>query len=103
MSDIAVWFSSGAASAVAGHLTLQQYGQTDNVRILNNPVIEEDSDNLRFLKDVEQWLGVEIETVKNHKYPSCSAVDVWNKRKFMSGLHGAPCTLELIPYINRRT
>lgn len=95
MSDIAVWFSSGAASAVAGHLTLQQYGHTDNVRILNNPVIEEDSDNLRFLKDVEQWLGVEIEIVRNHKYPSCSAVDVWNKRKFMSGVHGAPCTLEL--------
>lgn len=95
MDTIAVWFSCGAASAVAAKLTLEQYGDTCNVLILNNPVIEEDSDNIRFLKDVEQWLGISIQTVTNHKYPSCSAVDVWNKRQFMSGTHGAPCTLEL--------
>lgn len=92
---IAVWFSCGAASAVAAKLTLQQYGAVCNVRVLNNPVLEEDRDNVRFLHDVEIWLGVEIETVINHKYPSCSAVDVWDKRSYMSGNEGAPCTLEL--------
>ena len=95
MDTIAVWFSSGAASAVAAHLTLLKYGKTSNVVILNNPVIEEDEDNLRFLKDVERWLDVPIEIIKNHKYPSCSAVDVWDKRQYMSGVSGAPCTLEL--------
>lgn len=95
METIAVWFSSGAASAVAAMQTLAQYGDTCNVRVLNNPVIEEDADNLRFLRDVEDWLGVEIETVKNHKYPNCSAVEVWDKRGYMSGNAGAPCTLEL--------
>jgi len=92
---IAVWFSCGAASAVAAKKTIEQYGDTCEVRVINNPIAEEDSDNIRFLKDVEKWLGVEIETAVNSKYPSCSAVDVWEKRKYMSGVSGAPCTLEL--------
>lgn len=95
METIAVWFSCGAASAVAAMLTKQQYGATCLVRVLNNPVIEEDPDNVRFLRDVQEWLGLPIETVKNHKYPSCSAVDVWERRNYMAGNAGAPCTLEL--------
>jgi len=92
---IAVWFSCSAASAVAAMKTIEQYGDSCNVRVVNNPIKEEDSDNLRFLKDVEKWLGVKIESAINSKYPSCSAVDVWEKRSFMSGPKGAPCTLEL--------
>lgn len=92
---IAVWFSCGAASAVAAKKTIERYGNLCDVRIINNPVIEEDVDNLRFLRDVEGWLGVKIEFATNPKYPSCSTVDVWEKRKFMAGPKGAPCTLEL--------
>ena len=92
---IIVWFSSGAASAVAAMKTIEQYGGTCNIRIVNNPIKEEDEDNVRFFKDVEKWLGVNVEIAINHKYPSCSAVDVWNTRSFMSGPRGAPCTLEL--------
>lgn len=95
METIAVWFSCGAASAIAAMQTKIQYGHDCAIRILNNPVIEEDTDNRRFLKDVEDWIGIEIETVTNHKYPSCSAVDVWERRGYMSGVHGAPCTIEL--------
>lgn len=89
---IAVWFSCGVASAVAAKLTLDKY---DNVRIVNCPIAEEDSDNLRFRMDVEAWLGVSIETAVNPKFPRCSAVEVWEKRRFMSGPKGAPCTIEL--------
>jgi len=92
---IVVWFSSGAASAVAAMKTIEQYGDTCNIKVVNNPVVEEDLDNLRFLKDVGEWLNVDIETSYNNKYPSCSAADVWRKRKFMSGPKGAPCTIEL--------
>lgn len=92
---IAVWFSSGAASAVAAFKTLEQYSDSHQIRIVNNPVLEEDSDNLRFLSDVGSWLNVEIETASNPKYPSNSAVDVWAKRKYMAGVSGAPCTTEL--------
>lgn len=92
---IAVWFSCGAASAVAAYLTLQKYGGTHTVRIINNPIAEEDTDNRRFLDDVQEWLQHDIEFAINRKYPSASCVDVWEKRKFMSGTHGAPCTMHL--------
>ena len=92
---IAVWFSCGAASAVAAKKTIEKYGDIAKIRVINNPVIEEHQDNQRFLKDVEAWLGVPVEFATNSKYPSCSAVEVWAKRKFMSGPEGAPCTLEL--------
>ena len=92
---IAVWFSCGAASAVAAHQTIKMYGSTHTIRIINNPVIEEDKDNLRFLHDVERWLAISIEFASNPKYTNCSAVEVWEKRAFMSGPLGAPCTIEL--------
>lgn len=92
---IAVWFSCGAASAVAAKKTVERYGSSADIRVLNNPVIEEDEDNRRFLKDVEAWVGVKIESVAAKKFPSASAVDVWAKHKYMSGVSGAPCTMEL--------
>lgn len=88
---IAVWFSCGAASAVAAKLTLDKYGK-HRVRVVNNPVLEEDKDNRRFLNDVQDWLGVEIESATHHKYPDGSAVKVWDDRGYMSGVAGAPCT-----------
>jgi hypothetical protein len=92
---IAVWFSCGAASAVAAKKTIELYGSTHEIRVINNPILEEDPDNQRFLKDVEKWLGVKIEFAINPKYPNCSAVEVWEDRKFMAGPLGAPCTGEL--------
>jgi hypothetical protein len=89
---IAVWFSCGVASAVTALKTLEKYSGQYNVRIVNNPVIEEDEDNLRFKADIEKLLGVKIETAINKDYPSCSAVDVWEHQRFMSSPYGAPCT-----------
>ena len=34
---IAVWFSCGAASAVAAKLTIERYGATHDIRVVNNP------------------------------------------------------------------
>jgi PP-loop superfamily ATP-utilizing enzyme len=92
---IAVWFSSGAASAVAAKLTVEQYGNRCDVHLVNNPVREEDPDNLRFLRDIETWIGVEVEFAVNADYPSSSAVDVWDRRGGMVFPHGAPCTVSL--------
>ena len=91
---IAVWFSNGAASAVALKLTLDRYGR-DNVRAVNNPVAEEDPDNLRFQADVSAWLGIEIEHARHPLYPNSSAVEVWDRRHAMVFPHGAPCTTHL--------
>ena len=92
---IAVWFSCGAASAVAAKLTLELYSHNNKVSVLNNPITEEDGDNQRFLRDCESWLGVQIQSVVSSKYPEQSCKDVWEARRFMSGPMGAPCTLEL--------
>lgn len=92
---IAVWFSCGAASAVAAKMTLEKYGNDFAVRIINNPVAEEHPDNRRFLRDVEEWIGKKIEVCVNPNHPNASAVEVWEKRRYMSGIAGAPCTGEL--------
>jgi hypothetical protein len=89
---IAVWFSCGAASAVAAKKTIDKYGDTHNIIVVNNPVVNEHADNVRFLKDVEKWIGKEIVFAINPKYPTCNIVDVFDKRNYMSGVAGAPCT-----------
>ena len=91
---VVVWFSCGAASAAAAKLTIDLFGK-ENVRVVNNPVAEEGDDNPRFLRDVEKWLGVEIENRPNPKFPSNSAYDVWEKEKAMAFPTGAPCTRHL--------
>jgi hypothetical protein len=92
---IVVWFSSGAASAVAAKKTIELYAHLCDIVIVNNPIANEDTDNLRFLYDVEKWLGVKIEFAKNKRYPECNIEEVFDDRQYMSGIHGAPCTLEL--------
>lgn len=92
---IAVWFSCGAASAVAAKFTVDMFGATNTVRVLNNPVAEEHYDNQRFRRDVSDWIGVDIETVVNPDWPAASCKEVWTKRRFMAGKDGAPCTTEL--------
>ncbi|MEO9230891.1 MAG: hypothetical protein ABI216_18365 [Devosia sp.] len=92
---IAVWFSSGAASAVALKRTVERYGNLCTIRTVNNPIAEEDADNLRFLHDVEQWAGVTVEFARHEDYLAASAVDVWDRRGGMAFPHGAPCTVAL--------
>lgn len=92
---IAVWFSCGAASAVAAKKTIEKYGQSADIRIVNNIVDEEDIDNRRFLKDVEKWLGYPIEIARYSKLSHTSARRVWEDGKFMGGKNGANCTTQL--------
>lgn len=89
---IVVWFSCGAASAIAAKKTIEIFGANNNIRVVNTPVKEEHHDNRRFLKDVENWLNckIEIATAKD-----TSAVDVWKRKNYISGIKGAPCTTEI--------
>lgn len=89
---IVVWFSHGAASAVAWAETVKRYGAICEVRGVTNPVIEEDPDNLRFGEDVARWIGAMLTQWCNPLFPSGSAVEVWEKRNAMSFPWGAPCT-----------
>ncbi len=92
---IVVWFSCGAASAVAAKKTIEKYGHQADIKIVNNPILEEDEDNRRFLNDVQEWLNHPIEIAKNANFPDCSAKTVWHQRRYMSGVVGAPCTTVL--------
>ena len=92
---IVVWFSCGAASAVAWKEVVRRYGDRCQVVAVNNPVAEEDADNKRFARDVAAWVGGEILFATNKRYPTNSAVDVWDHRGGMSFPNGAPCTVLL--------
>jgi hypothetical protein len=92
METITVWFSCGAASAVAAKKTIEKYGKTHNILIVNNPIIEEHEDNRRFLKDIEEYIQQPVVEAKNKNFPNASIVEVFEKNKYMSGIKGAPCT-----------
>ena len=82
-SRTASWFSCGAASAVATKLTSPDviaYCETGS----------EHPDNRRFLIDCEKWFGKEVTILQNPDFRD--TWDVWEKRKYISGINGAPCT-----------
>lgn len=92
---IVVWFSNGAASAVAWQETLARYGNDCDVRAVNNPVAEEDEDNLRFGRDVAAWLKRDLTFHRNPRFPFGSAENVWDDVGAMVFPQGAPCTVHL--------
>ena len=86
MSRVLSWVSAGAASAVATMLSPEAvpvYCETG----------AEHPDNERFLLDCEAWFGRTITRLRSEKY--ASTWDVWEKRRFLAGINGAVCTLEL--------
>lgn len=97
MSRTICWFSCGAASAVATKLTLKD---TPDAIVAYCETGAEHPDNERFLKDCEDWFGKEVTRIKSEQY--ASTWDVWEKRRYLAGISGAPCTSELkfIPRLN---
>lgn len=85
------WFSCGAASAVAAKMTLAAH--PDSVVVYCDTMQDEHPDNRRFFDDVERWLGVKIERLTSTKYATVD--DVFEKRRYMSGVAGAICTTEM--------
>jgi hypothetical protein len=86
-----VWFSCGAASAVAAKLTLQRDASAEIVYC--DTSASEHPDNLRFMADVERWLGKPVIRIKSEKYTTVD--EVFEKRRYMSGVKGALCTTEM--------
>lgn len=93
--NIVVWFSCGAASAIAAKIVVDKYGKDNNVMVVNNPIKEEHIDNVRFKNDIANWIGQDIINATNKDFPDCSIKTVFDKRKYMSGVAGAPCTMLL--------
>ena len=91
------WFSCGDASAVASKLAIKKYEEIDVVYCDTG---SEHSDNTRFLKDIEKWLGQEIITMKNEKYKDIW--DVFEKERWLVGVKGARCTTELKKWVRHQ-
>lgn len=90
---IVSWFSCGTASATTTKLVLARYKATHDVTIARCIVPEEHPDNDRFAADCEEWFGQAIINLKSTEYESCE--DVWARERYMSGIGGARCTVEM--------
>ena len=85
------WFSSGAASAVMTKLALSKNPNVLPVQCdLGN---SEDDDNRRFTADCEAWFGKPVLRIKSERYDNID--EVFEKRKYLAGIAGAPCTSEM--------
>lgn len=88
-----VWFSAGAASAVAAKLT------PDAVVVYVDPGSEH-PDNARFVADVAVWLGRPVTVLRSDRY--VDTWDVWARKRYLNGPDGAPCTGELKRRVRHR-
>jgi len=88
---ILVWFSCGAASAVAAKLAVEKY--PDCEVLYCDTLAYEHPDNVRFLGDVEKWIGKKVKLLKSKKYTDI--YDVFDKTGWLVGVGGARCTKEL--------
>ena len=84
------WFSAGAASAIATRMTLVRLPDAIPVYCETG---SEHTDNERFMRDCEKWWGRDIVRLKSDQYSD--TWDVWEHRKYVAGIKGAPCTGEL--------
>lgn len=87
-----VWFSCGAASAIAAKLALHVYGDACQVLYCDTFAYEH-PDNRRFFADVQRWLDHPITVLRSEKYTDI--YDVFEKTGYLVGDKGARCTTEL--------
>lgn len=86
------WFSCGAASAVATKLTLRAH-DPESGAIVYCDTGAEHPDNRRFLADCQHWFNWPVQSIKSEKY--ADTWEVWEKRRYLAGIDGALCTVEL--------
>jgi hypothetical protein len=82
-----IWWSTGAASAV---MTWHALLRWPDAIIARCETANEDPDNYRFEADVMAKLNRTVTLLKSDEYDS--VWDVWQKKRYMSGIKGAPCT-----------
>lgn len=82
-----MWWSTGAASAIAARLILREVPDALIVRCETN---NEDPDNYRFEADVMRWLNASVTLLKSDRFDSVP--EVWRRERYMAGINGASCT-----------
>lgn len=91
---VVCWFSCGVTSAVSIKKALDKYRDIYNFEIYYCHINSAHSDNKRFLKECENWFKHKIITIHNKKGYK-DQFDVIEKTRFINGVGGARCTLEL--------
>lgn len=87
-------FSCGAASAVAGRLTITKHGAAQ-VLVVNAYIEREHPDNRRFLTDCERWFGVPIVVLRDTKF-NADPREVFRRKRYLKGKEGAGIELPLM-------
>ena len=96
-----VWFSCGAASAVAAKMVLDEYRSDFDIQVCYCDLLSsEHPDNRRFLVDCEGWLGVRVERLRHPKYGHIH--EVFRGERYIVGPSGAPCTRALKQKVRTR-
>lgn len=91
-SRVVVWVSAGLASAAAWRLSVNKYGPRA-MGVYCDTSKTEDKGNAEFLQRVSDWVGVPLTIIRSKKYQSID--EVYEARKFIAGIEGAPCTTEM--------
>lgn len=98
---LVIWFSCGATSAVAARMALDKYSDSGlEVVMAYCDTGAEHPDNARFMRDCEAWLGHPIQVLRHPHY--VDTWGVWEARRYIAGVYGAPCTLELKKSVRER-
>jgi 3'-phosphoadenosine 5'-phosphosulfate sulfotransferase (PAPS reductase)/FAD synthetase len=82
------WFSAGVSSAVACKLAIEEIDE-----VLYIHIDDQHDDTLRFVKDVEAWIGKPITILQHDEHKTVDSV--CRKNRYMSGVAGARCTMTL--------
>ena len=87
-----VWFSCGAASAIAAKMAVQTH---QNVEVVYCDLFsDEHPDNRRFFNDVQNWIDQKITVIRSEKFASID--EVFAAARYLSNIHGhAKCTVEM--------
>ncbi|GLI99093.1 hypothetical protein Sbs19_29110 [Sphingobium sp. BS19] len=88
----------GVNSVVMAHMALMDDPNIILAHCDLGESVHEDSH--RFINDVEQWLGKEIVRLRSTQYATID--EVFEKRRYLSGINGAPCTgeMKIVPRLN---
>lgn len=90
------WFSAGAASTCATALALK--ADPYAVVAYCDPGSEHE-DTMRYIVDIERWLGIHVTMLRSEKYRD--TWDVFDKTRYLVGPSGARCTTELKKLVRR--
>ena len=90
---VVCWFSCGSTSAIATLKALEKYRGKIPIDICYCDTGGEHDDNHRFLKDMERVYDQEFKIRKNPRFNDIW--EVWEYRRYMAGVAGAPCTSEM--------